>query len=84
MGWSRHHDGGRRYHHGNLREALIEAALRLIAEKGPGGFTIAEAARVAGVSPAAPTALPRRAGSAADARLLGAARSCASVGRRSP
>jgi AcrR family transcriptional regulator len=54
MGWSRHHDGERRYHHGNLREALIEAALRLIAEKGPGGFTVAEAARVAGVSPAAP------------------------------
>ena len=54
MSWSRHHDGGRRYHHGNLREALIEAALALIAEKGPGGFTVAEAARAAGVSPAAP------------------------------
>ena len=36
----------RNYHHGNLREALIEAALRLIGEKGPGGFTVAEAARV--------------------------------------
>ena len=49
-------DGGKRrgYHHGNLREALIEAALRLIREKGPAGFTIAEAARAAGVSPAAP------------------------------
>jgi len=47
--------GGRRgYHHGNLREALIEAALDLITEKGPGGFTFAEAARAAGVSPAAP------------------------------
>lgn len=44
----------RGYHHGNLREALIRAALRLIAEKGPGGFTFAEAARSAGVSPAAP------------------------------
>lgn len=44
----------RSYHHGNLREALIEGALRLIAEKGPAGFTIAEAARSAGVSPAAP------------------------------
>lgn len=42
------------YHHGNLREALIEAALRLIEEKGPLGFTMAEAARLAGVSPAAP------------------------------
>ncbi len=42
------------YHHGNLREALVEAALRLIEEKGPFGFTMAEAARLAGVSPAAP------------------------------
>jgi AcrR family transcriptional regulator len=46
--------GGRRYHHGNLREALVEAALDLIREKGPAGFTFAEAARAAGVSPAAP------------------------------
>jgi AcrR family transcriptional regulator len=37
-----------------LREALISAALDLIAEKGPAGFTFAEAARQAGVSPAAP------------------------------
>ncbi|HJT07720.1 MAG TPA: TetR/AcrR family transcriptional regulator [Stellaceae bacterium] len=44
----------RGYHHGDLREALIEAALDLIAEKGPVGFTVAEAARSAGVSPAAP------------------------------
>jgi AcrR family transcriptional regulator len=42
------------YHHGNLREALIEAALTLIAANGPLGFTFAEAARQAGVSPAAP------------------------------
>jgi len=42
------------YHHGNLRAALIEAALDLITEKGPTGFTLAEAARAAGVSPAAP------------------------------
>lgn len=47
--------GGRRgYHHGNLREALVAATLELIAAKGPAGFTIAEAARLAGVSPAAP------------------------------
>ena len=47
--------GGRRgYHHGNLREALVEATLELIAAKGPAGFTIAEAARLASVSPAAP------------------------------
>jgi AcrR family transcriptional regulator len=44
----------RGYHHGNLREALVDAALSLIAEKGPAGFTIAEAARLAGVSPGAP------------------------------
>jgi AcrR family transcriptional regulator len=42
------------YHHGNLREALIETALRLIAERGPAGFAFAELARAAGVSPAAP------------------------------
>jgi AcrR family transcriptional regulator len=44
----------RAYHHGNLREELVRAALELIAEKGPSGFTFAEAARSAGVSPAAP------------------------------
>ena len=46
--------GPRGYHHGNLKEALIRAALELIAQKGPAGFTFAEAARRAGVSPAAP------------------------------
>ena len=57
MSWSGSSDGGsgrRGYHHGNLREALIEAALELIGAKGPAGFTIAEAARLAGVTPAAP------------------------------
>jgi AcrR family transcriptional regulator len=55
MSWSRHDDRRERgYHHGNLREALIRAALDLIAEKGPAGFTFAEAARAAGVSSAAP------------------------------
>lgn len=46
--------GGRRYHHGNLREALLEAALAMIEERGASGFTLAEAARQAGVSAAAP------------------------------
>jgi AcrR family transcriptional regulator len=46
--------GRRGYHHGNLRETLIRAALDLIGEKGPAGFTFADAARWAGVSPAAP------------------------------
>jgi AcrR family transcriptional regulator len=44
----------RGYHHGNLKDALIEAALALIAERGALGFTLAEAAKFAGVTPAAP------------------------------
>jgi AcrR family transcriptional regulator len=51
MSWTGQRRG---YHHGNLREALVEAAQTLIAESGPAGFTIAEAARRAGVSPGAP------------------------------
>ncbi|MEM6740804.1 MAG: TetR/AcrR family transcriptional regulator, partial [Pseudomonadota bacterium] len=43
----------RGYHHGNLRQALVDAALRLIEEKGPQGFTLTEAAKAAGVTPAA-------------------------------
>ena len=54
MSWSRDSRKRRGYHHGNLREALVAAALKLIAEKGPAGFTFAEAARSAGVTPAAP------------------------------
>jgi AcrR family transcriptional regulator len=55
MVWTRQDPGARRgYHHGNLREALIDAALNLIAQKGPAGFTFADAARSAGVSSAAP------------------------------
>jgi AcrR family transcriptional regulator len=56
MSWGKHEEGtGRRsYHHGNLREALVRAALDLIARHGPAGVTFAEAARYAGVSPAAP------------------------------
>jgi AcrR family transcriptional regulator len=42
------------YHHGNLREALIQAALLLIAERGISGFAVAELARAVGVSAAAP------------------------------
>jgi AcrR family transcriptional regulator len=55
MNWSKDERAEPRgYHHGNLKEALIRAALELIAQKGPAGFTFAEAARWAGVSPAAP------------------------------
>jgi AcrR family transcriptional regulator len=43
----------RGYHHGNLRQALVDAALVLIEEKGPTGFTLSEAAKRAGVTPAA-------------------------------
>jgi AcrR family transcriptional regulator len=42
------------YHHGNLREALLEAAIRLIAEVGPTALTLREVARRAGVSHNAP------------------------------
>lgn len=44
----------RGYHHGNLKQALIDAALELIAQSGPQGFTMAEAAKRADVSAAAP------------------------------
>ncbi|SFI85679.1 TetR/AcrR family transcriptional regulator [Celeribacter neptunius] len=43
----------RGYHHGNLRQALVDAALVLIEQKGPTGFTLSEAAKTAGVTPAA-------------------------------
>ncbi len=43
----------RGYHHGNLRQALVEAALSLIADQGPQGFTLSEAAKAADVTPAA-------------------------------
>ncbi|TRW97499.1 TetR/AcrR family transcriptional regulator [Paracoccus sp. M683] len=42
------------YHHGNLRQALVDATAALVEESGPQSFTLAEAARRAGVSPAAP------------------------------
>src|SRR5437899_3092694 len=55
MSWRKEQRRAERgYHHGNLKEALLQAALGLIAEKGAAGFTFADAARMAGVSPAAP------------------------------
>src|SRR5271163_3285812 len=42
------------YHHGNLRESLVAAAIQLIAEVGPAGFNLREVARRAGVSHNAP------------------------------
>lgn len=44
----------RPYHHGNLRDALIEAAAALIEERGSLEFSITDAAKRAGVSNAAP------------------------------
>ena len=43
----------RGYHHGNLKQALVDAALELIAAQGPTGFTLSEAAKTADVTPAA-------------------------------
>lgn len=44
----------RPYHHGDLRAALIDAALLLIAEHGVKGLALSDAAHLAGVSVAAP------------------------------
>ena len=44
-----------RYHHGDLRTALIEAAEEIICETGMEGFTLRKAAGRAGVSPGAPS-----------------------------
>lgn len=41
------------YHHGDLRHALLEAALRLVSQRGVQGFSLRETAREVGVSPAA-------------------------------
>jgi AcrR family transcriptional regulator len=43
-----------RYHHGELREALIGATRRLVEERGAEHFSLADACRVAGVTTAAP------------------------------
>ena len=43
-----------RYHHGDLRTALVDAAVELIAERGVRGFSLAEASRRVGVTVAAP------------------------------
>lgn len=42
------------YHHGRLKEALIEAARRLAAERGISGVSLAEIAKRVGVTAAAP------------------------------
>lgn len=45
---------GDRYHHGNLRAALLDSALEVLSETGVAGFSMREAARRAGVSQSAP------------------------------
>lgn len=45
---------GGRYHHGDLRAALVDTTIELIAERGVQGFSLAEASRRLGVSVAAP------------------------------
>src|SRR5436305_2191716 len=45
---------GKRYHHGELKEALVSARRKLLEEKGLRGFTLRECARRAEVSHAAP------------------------------
>ena len=44
----------RRYHHGDLKAALIDGAVELIAERGVRGFSVAELSRRVGVTVAAP------------------------------
>lgn len=44
----------RGYHHGNLRQALIEATIKLIEARGMESVSVREVARIAGVSPSAP------------------------------
>jgi AcrR family transcriptional regulator len=44
----------RSYHHGDLKTALKTAALKLVRQKGPRGFSLNEASRLAGVTVAAP------------------------------
>ena len=47
-------DPRRGYHHGRLKDALVDAARALVAERGPAGFTLAELAKLVGVTSAAP------------------------------
>src|ERR1700719_2029157 len=55
MSWHKEQRRAERgYHHGNLKDALLQAALGLRVEKGRACFAFADAARSAGVSPAAP------------------------------
>lgn len=61
MPWARYLVNGkmpaaeaRSYHHGDLKRALVDQAVRLIAADGPAALSLREVARRAGVSHAAP------------------------------
>jgi AcrR family transcriptional regulator len=43
-----------RYHHGDLRDALVQTAIVLLGERGAAAFSMAEASRRLGVAPSAP------------------------------
>jgi AcrR family transcriptional regulator len=43
-----------RYHHGDLRDALVKTAIVLLGERGAAAFSMAEASRRLGVAPSAP------------------------------
>jgi AcrR family transcriptional regulator len=45
---------GDRYHHGNLRQALLDAGIEVLSERGLDALSLREVARRAGVSQAAP------------------------------
>ncbi len=85
-------DRAGRYHHGNLREALIEAGLSLLGEGGRESLSLREVARRAGVSHAAPyrhfedraallTALAEHGYSELEVELARAGSSLAAIGR---
>ena len=48
------HKPSQRYHHGDLRQALVEGALRLLATRSPAELSLRSVARLVGVSPNAP------------------------------
>ncbi|MGW3141017.1 TetR/AcrR family transcriptional regulator, partial [Streptomyces sp. NPDC001139] len=49
------HSRTRRYHHGDLRAALLARAEQTLRERGPGDLSLRELARDLGVSHAAPS-----------------------------
>lgn len=49
-----HDAADRNYHHGNLRDAMVQCGLRLLEAEGLDGLTLRGAARVAGVTQTAP------------------------------